>query len=140
VKNPEARDGGLDVSLFKLLSEAHPDAVVNLEHQYRMCEEIMTLSNELIYSGRLKCGTPEVAKRVLKIPDESGLQKFHQGTSCKTPCWMTDLFSESVKACFVDTDAVPATEEKKGDRTINTIEAELTCQVAKTVQVIVIDC
>ena len=127
VRNPEAREGGLDISLFKLLSEAQPQAVVNLEHQYRMCEEIMTLSNELIYSGRLKCGTPEVAKRSLKLPDVSKLQNFHRGIHA--PCWMTDLFSEDVKACFVDTDNVPAREEKKGDRTVNPIEAELTFQV-----------
>ncbi len=57
VQNEEARVGGLDVSLFKLLSDTHPESVVNLEHQYRMCEDIMTLSNTLIYNGRLKCGT-----------------------------------------------------------------------------------
>jgi len=130
VKNPEARDGGLDISLFRLLSEAQPQAVINLEHQYRMCKEIMTLSNELIYSGKLKCGTPEVANRALRLPDVSGLQMFHRNpTICQSPCWMADLFSENVKACFVDTDKVPAREEKKGDRTINPVEAELTFQV-----------
>lgn len=132
VKNPEAKEGGLDISLFKLLSEAQPQAVVSLEHQYRMCEEIMTLSNELIYSGRLKCGTPEVAKRALKIPDEKGLRKLHRdndSTSYQKKCWLKDLFAEGVKACFVDTDRVPAREVKKGDRTINPVEAELTYQV-----------
>ena len=43
VQNEEARNGGLDVSLFKLLSDTHPASVVNLEHQYRMCEDIMAL-------------------------------------------------------------------------------------------------
>jgi len=132
VKNLEAKEGGLDISLFKLLSEAQPQAVVSLEHQYRMCEEIMTLSNELIYSGRLKCGTPEVAKRALRLPDKAGLKALHRGSSgddCQAGCWLKDLFAEGVKACFVDTDQVPAREEKKGDRTINPIEAELTYQV-----------
>lgn len=108
-----------------------PQAVVNLEHQYRMCEEIMTLSNELIYSGRLKCGTPEVAKRALRLPDEEGLRKMHLGGGCEEQCWPKDLLREDVKACFVDTDLVPAKEEKKGDRTINTIEAELTAQIVE---------
>ena len=36
VANKEAQQGGLDVSLFKMLSDAQPSSVVNLEHQYRM--------------------------------------------------------------------------------------------------------
>jgi DNA replication ATP-dependent helicase Dna2 len=95
-----------------------------------MCEEIMTLSNELIYSGRLKCGTPEVAKRALKLPDPTGLEKLHRDNSnCNPRCWLADLFCESIKACFVDTDCIPAREEKQGDRTINRQEAELVFQV-----------
>ena len=69
VQNVEARKGGLDISLFKLLSDKHPQSVVNLEHQYRMCEEIMTLSNTLIYDGLLKCGNQAVAKRALTVPN-----------------------------------------------------------------------
>ena len=30
------RDGGMAVSLFRRLAEAHPAAVINLQHQYRM--------------------------------------------------------------------------------------------------------
>ena len=30
------RDGGLDVSLFRYLSEHHPNALVSLREQYRM--------------------------------------------------------------------------------------------------------
>jgi DNA replication ATP-dependent helicase Dna2 len=98
VRNPEARDGGLDISLFKLLSDTHPQAVVNLEHQYRMCEEIMTLSNELIYNGRLKCGNEMVAKRTLEIPNINGLERLHSSTVGKgcsgEPCWIKDLLAE----------------------------------------------
>ncbi|KAF5092734.1 hypothetical protein D0Z00_004437 [Geotrichum galactomycetum] len=54
VKSTEAQAGGLDVSLFKRLNDSHPEAVVHLEHQYRMCEDIMAVSNKLIYGGRLK--------------------------------------------------------------------------------------
>ncbi|KAH8109923.1 Dna2-domain-containing protein [Phellopilus nigrolimitatus] len=45
----DARKGGLDVSLFRRLSDAHPNAV-------------------LIYGDRLKCGSVEVARRSLQIP------------------------------------------------------------------------
>ena len=47
----------MDISLFKRLSERHPHAVVSLEHQYRMNQDIVELSNTLIYEQRLKCGT-----------------------------------------------------------------------------------
>lgn len=63
------REGGMDVSLFKRLSERHPHAVVNLEHQYRMHKDIMLLSNTLIYEHRLKCGTEETAERLLDLPN-----------------------------------------------------------------------
>lgn len=133
VKNPEAREGGLDVSLFKLLSEAHPEAVVSLEHQYRMCKEIMTLSNELIYNGRLKCGNQEVADKKLIIPNMQGLSKLHSASrSCTSdPCWIQDLLNENVKACFVNTDNVPAREERRGERINNPTEADLTFQLVE---------
>ncbi|KAK6531374.1 Tripartite DNA replication factor [Arthrobotrys megalospora] len=148
VRSPEAKAGGLDVSLFKLLSDAHPDSVVNLEHQYRMCEDIMALSNHLIYEGRLKCGTEKVAKSSLHIPNIQALEKFHKpsssssssssssgekmcGDSGAPSCWIKDLLKEDVKARFLNTDLVAAPEEKKGDRTYNPIEAELTRQLVE---------
>ncbi|KAF3079521.1 Tripartite DNA replication factor [Orbilia oligospora] len=143
VRSSEAKAGGLDVSLFKLLSDAHPESVVNLEHQYRMCEDIMALSNHLIYEGRLKCGTERVAKSSLHIPNIKALEAFHRpssggvaegGKMCGgdgTPCWIRDLLKEDVKAMFLNTDLVAAPEEKKGDRTYNPIEAELTRQLVE---------
>jgi DNA replication ATP-dependent helicase Dna2 len=76
VKSADALSGGLDLSLFRYLCETHPSAVVNLAHQYRMCEDIMFLSNNLIYDGQLKCGTKEVAQQVLRIPDKPNLSRF----------------------------------------------------------------
>ncbi|KAK4044231.1 hypothetical protein C8A01DRAFT_31544 [Parachaetomium inaequale] len=77
VQNEEARLGGLDVSLFKLLSDTHPQSVVNLEHQYRMSEDIMALSNTLIYNGRLKCGTESLRHAELHVPDMDALRTRH---------------------------------------------------------------
>jgi DNA replication ATP-dependent helicase Dna2 len=77
VQNEEARVGGLDVSLFKLLSDTHPQSVVNLEHQYRMSEDIMSLSNTLIYNGRLKCGTEALRFAELHVPDMDALRHRH---------------------------------------------------------------
>lgn len=61
------------MSLFRLLSEQHPQALTYLEHQYRMNEDIMFLSNSLVYDGKLKCGNIDVARRVLDIPDPRGM-------------------------------------------------------------------
>ncbi|KAK9325735.1 DNA replication factor Dna2-domain-containing protein [Lipomyces orientalis] len=136
VRNKEAKSEGLDISLFKLLSEAHPSAVATLEHQYRMCEEVMTLSNVLIYNGRLKCGTPEVAVRKLSVPRlQEGLDEIHSGCggNCKSErCWIADLLNEQTKVVFVDTDGVPAKETRKGDRIQNEIEAGLVTQFTES--------
>ena len=86
VRNVEAQKGGLDVSLFKLLSERYPCAMTVLEHQYRMNEDIMSLSNSLVYDGMLKCGNQSVAKRVLQIPDREQL------VSAKA--WVKDILSD----------------------------------------------
>ena len=59
----------MGISLFKRLSERHPHAVISLEHQYRMNQDIMELSNTLIYEHRLKCGTQGVARAVLELPN-----------------------------------------------------------------------
>ena len=151
VQNKEAQEGGLDISLFKLLSEKHPSSVVNLEHQYRMCEEIMTLSNTLIYNGRLKCGTPEVAKRSISILNFDALKHHHHHhrspppfspgqtpkSLCLSPtagtCWLHDLLTPSAKVRFVNTDPLlpHSRESAQGSRIINTTEASLCTQLVE---------
>lgn len=149
VQNKEAREGGLDTSLFKMLSDNHPSSVVNLEHQYRMCEEIMTLSNTLIYDGRLKCGTVAVANRSIIIPNIGALRQHHHNPLsilsvdpkkvCLGPtrgsCWLRDLLDPSLKACFVNTDPLlPLSREalESGSRVTNPCEANLTTQIVES--------
>ncbi|KAJ5505763.1 Dna2/Cas4 domain of unknown function DUF83 [Penicillium expansum] len=149
VQNKAAQEGGLDISLFKLLSDAQPDSVVNLEHQYRMCEEIMLLSNTLIYSGRLKCGTPQVAARSLDIPNINALEKFHvedmshapsqsQQEICPgtpdSPCWLRDLLAPSAKTRLVNTDPIgpAALEIAQGNRVVNHMEVFLCSQLVES--------
>ncbi|OGM44593.1 DNA replication helicase Dna2 [Aspergillus bombycis] len=145
VQNKEAQAGGLDVSLFKLLSDSHPASVVNLEHQYRMCKDIMLLSNTLIYSGQLKCGTQEVATRSLEVPNFGGLRHLHLdhirpqgqrqlclGTS-QGRCWLRDLVDPSIKTRLVNTDtlATPALDVAQGSRIVNPTEATLCAQLVE---------
>ncbi|KAI0674044.1 Dna2-domain-containing protein [Trametes maxima] len=132
VKNKAARQGGLEVSLFRRLSDAHPEAVVDLTHQYRMNSDIMLLSNKLIYSDRLKCGSEAVASRSLELPNEKFLHHLHaRSTRCVSECWMAKLMSESCKAVFVDTDRVPAQDSRVGDLVENKIEAQLVYQITE---------
>jgi DNA replication ATP-dependent helicase Dna2 len=93
VRSHDARKGGLDESLFKRLCRAHPEAVVDLRSQYRMNEDIMLVANELVYSNKLLCGTPEVAARSLLLPDPAGMERIHKLTAsrCEAKCWLRDV-------------------------------------------------
>lgn len=143
VQNKEALEGGLDVSLFRLLSERHPEAVVSLEHQYRMCSDIMTLSNQLIYSGRLKCGNDAVADRSLRIPNPTALHRHHyhsqapsQTPICYKPspstCHLSALLSPATKVLFLNTDSLLpfSAETSQGNRITNATEVTLLTQLA----------
>ena len=147
VQNDEARTGGLDISLFKLLSDTHPSSVVYLEHQYRMCEDVMALSNNLIYNGRLKCGSQEVADRRICIPNIDALKAHHhtpstilrtQRSICTAPvrgkCWLRDLLDPDTKVAFINTDPLlPASrEEAKGNRIVNPTEAAIVMQLVQS--------
>lgn len=145
VQNEEARAGGLDISLFKLLSDTHPSSVVNLEHQYRMCEDVMSLSNALIYEGRLKCGTESLRFQRLEVPDMDALQQKHYNQSniaqsgsiksiCTSPkansCWLRDLIDPEARVRFINTDKLPSNrEEAKGSRIVNPTEARIVVQL-----------
>ena len=107
MKNPEARKGGLDVSIFRRLSGAHPEAVVDLRLQYRMNSDIMLLSNQLIYDNRLSCGCEEVAKRSLSLPNRKFLNDLHPGSSSRprhcgggASCWLETLANDRFVAPF----------------------------------------
>lgn len=142
VQNEEARLGGLDISLFKLLSDTHPDSVVNLEHQYRMSEDIMTLSNTLIYEGHLKCGTEELRTRKIDIPNIDALRRHHYDAAALVSsqtnsfctdtgaCWLRDLVDPETRVSFINTDALPfSREEAKGNRIVNPCEARIVTQL-----------
>jgi DNA replication ATP-dependent helicase Dna2 len=147
VQNEEARRGGLDVSLFKLLSDTHPESVVSLEHQYRMSEDIMTLSNTLIYQGRLRCGTEELRTAKLDIPNMAGLRQRHYDADSVlqpgTPrsfcvgtngsCWLRQLLEPETRVRFINTDTLEdgAREEAKGNRIVNHAEAAVVIQLVE---------
>ncbi|QLC32690.1 AAA family ATPase [Halarchaeum sp. CBA1220] len=58
-------EGRLAESLFERLIEAHPEAGVLLESQYRMRQRIQAFSSTEFYDGRLRPATGEVATQSL---------------------------------------------------------------------------
>lgn len=68
---------------------------MDLRFQYRMNADIMLLSNRLIYSDRLKCGSEEVARRCLKLSGRKFLDRLHVGDMCvKKKCWLERVADE----------------------------------------------
>lgn len=143
VQSRSALEGGLDISLFRQLSEQHAEAVAALGRQYRMCEEIMMLSNELIYHGQLRCGNDAVAKRSLQCTsDQEAFGKFHrpstiQASSCTSDatCWLRHATDPHRKVVYANTDALGKTalETLTGGKNItNQLEATLAAQLVLT--------
>lgn len=138
VKDVEARKGGLDVSLFKILCEAHPDAVVELQHQYRMNADIMSVANELIYNHRLTCGTHELEKKRLEGVDLRRLTQLHRATqSAVCPghagnCWLQHVIDPSRSVIYVNTDQIAeAQEDRSQDQIINRAESIITSHIVE---------
>lgn len=117
VRNSAAREGGLDVSLFKRLSDAHPEGVAWLTEQYRMNGDIMELSNEMVYGGKLKVGNEGVGKRVLDLPRPEALDRYEG--------WVGEVLDPGRSVVFVDTDRLPARERKAGPLIDNPTEAAI---------------
>ncbi|KAI6100620.1 Dna2-domain-containing protein [Pisolithus sp. B1] len=129
-----SKKAGLEVSLFRRLSEAHPHAVTDLTYQYRMNEDIMQLSNKLIYSNRLRCGSEAVANRSLVLPDRTFIDNLRKSGDCLCSdgaCWLEYLLKEKCKAVFVDTDRVPAFDSRVGDLVQNEVEGKLVYQITE---------
>jgi DNA replication ATP-dependent helicase Dna2 len=83
VLDKRAAEGGLGISLFRQLCEAHPGSVVVLAHQYRMCRRVMGLANELVYGGQLVAGSRAVEEAVLELPRPQGLQQVRATSVCQ---------------------------------------------------------
>ncbi|MFW5916935.1 MAG: AAA domain-containing protein [Halorubrum sp.] len=59
-------ENDLQTSLFQRLIEAHPDASVMLDRQYRMSQRIQAFASAEFYDGALRPATPEVAGQTLR--------------------------------------------------------------------------
>ncbi|XP_070685993.1 DNA replication ATP-dependent helicase/nuclease DNA2 [Pempheris klunzingeri] len=128
VQNQEARSLGMDESLFKRL-ELHSEAVVQLNVQYRMNRQIMSLSNSLMYEGRLECGSERTATALLTLPFLLSVQSELSSYSKTDPqhdlAWIQDTLLPSNPVCFLDCSMVPALESVEQGGISNHTEAAL---------------
>uniref|UniRef100_A0A671YL56 DNA replication ATP-dependent helicase/nuclease n=1 Tax=Sparus aurata TaxID=8175 RepID=A0A671YL56_SPAAU len=105
VQNQEARSLGMDESLFKRL-ELHSEAVVQLNVQYRMNRQIMSLSNSLMYEGQLECGSERTATALLSLPFlisvQSELSSYSETEPQHDLAWIQATLLPSNPVCFLD--------------------------------------
>ena len=117
VQSKDAKEGGLDQSLFVLLQ--NDSNTTDLTIQYRMNSEIMRISNELTYNGVLKCANLDVLTQTLSPKDLSFLNQNN---------WISQVMASDLNksVLFIDTDAIPAPEVRdiKG-KVFNQFEAKI---------------
>lgn len=106
VASVQARKEGMDVSLFRRLSEAHPGAIQHLSFQYRMNADIMLLANRLIYGNKLKCGSFQVATNQLPI-------KIGAYDQCDPIPWPFDVLKNAQGVTFLNTDTMGIASESR---------------------------
>ncbi|RLN74259.1 hypothetical protein BBJ28_00009017, partial [Nothophytophthora sp. Chile5] len=105
VANAQARKEGMDVSLFRRLAEAHPEASQQLSYQYRMNRDIMFLANRLVYGDKLKCGSFGVASNHLKLRWRS-TQQQEQSANGHDALWPVRVLTNNQGVVFLDTDSM----------------------------------
>jgi ATP-dependent RNA/DNA helicase IGHMBP2 len=93
IKSVEAAKAGLSRTLFEKCVSAHPDAVLLLEEQYRMHEDIMGYPSQVFYENRLSADA-SVASELLFVGDQPlefidtagcGFNEKSEGTSVSNP-------------------------------------------------------
>ncbi|XP_028230377.1 DNA replication ATP-dependent helicase/nuclease DNA2-like [Glycine soja] len=94
-------------------SEAHLEAISALQSQ-----EILDLSNALIYGDRLRCGSFEAANAKLEF----------SGLNCGLP-WLEDVLNPRRPVIFIDTDKLAALEARDQKIVNNPIEAHIIAEV-----------
>eukprot|EP00047_Mylnosiga_fluctuans_P000645 m.197990 g.197990 ORF g.197990 m.197990 type:complete len:746 (+) comp10088_c0_seq51:4962-7199(+) len=122
VQSVEARTMGMEISLFKRLCDAHPEAVVALEFQYRMNADVMRLCNALIYGYRMRCANAFVSEARLAMPYEDVVRETY---SLPHQRWVHTAVSPSNSVLFFDTDEVPGKEVRIGETISNPVESAL---------------
>jgi DNA replication ATP-dependent helicase Dna2 len=111
-------ENDLGTSLFERLIDAHPEAGVMLDRQYRMSQRVQWFSSEEFYDGALRPATPEVAGR--RLSDLAGVD------TSRLPAHLRDAVA------FVDPAGrqVGNTNPAEADAVAETVRASLDAGVA----------
>ena len=115
-------------SLFRILCEAHPSAVVTLRTQYRMNNEILRVCNELIYDFRMRTGSSFVGHKRLRIPRPEIIGEFDEYHRR----WLEAVINPDPPVLVVNTDDVKMMEAKGSGSKLNHGEAAIVASVAIT--------
>jgi DNA replication ATP-dependent helicase Dna2 len=113
IKNKEARQLGMSVSLFEWLNSK--EGSIELVQQYRMNKDIMSLANQITYSGKLECVSSLIAERKIKMNPKFSMPEKVQR-----------IFADSV--VFIDTSEImklSATTNATENVTSNLTEVEI---------------
>ena len=70
VKSTLADKKGMGVSLFERLCKLHPQCMTLFKKQYRMCADILELSNSIIYHGVMQTGNQQIAEQTQSFPTD----------------------------------------------------------------------
>jgi hypothetical protein len=100
VVSQEACTMGMNVSLLQRLAMAQPQSVVCLTAQYRMNANIMAISNNLFYQGKMTCAKTNEKDSILDMPNLASLSSSHNTILS----WMTNVLLPSNDVVFVNTD------------------------------------
>lgn len=127
---------GLSQSLFKILGDKFPQLVAQLTYQYRMCEEIMQISNILTYDGRLKCGNQKVAEQSLYVPSPEKVDMYvDHPIEHRLNLWMDKILNPKNKVIFLNHDNLPGYERIVGEKVENPTEVELIYHIIESLTV-----
>lgn len=127
-------------NFFSLMSS--PVSTVKLNRQYRMNYSITKLANALVYDNQMVCGSEDLEKAYLKLP-EKRLMEFLK-TQVTIPPARTVLCGVVSKkrekgAVFVDTSNVQAYEQRAEQSLSNESEKNMVITCARIlVEVIIV--
>jgi DNA replication ATP-dependent helicase Dna2 len=113
-------------SLFRVLCESNPHALVTLRTQYRMNNEIMRICNELVYGFRMRTGLSLVSHGRLSLPRLEAIDEFdayHKN-------WIFPALLAEPPVLVYDTDTVPMRERRGRGSKVNYGEAAIVSAIA----------
>ncbi|BET02371.1 DNA replication helicase DNA2 [Nesidiocoris tenuis] len=117
VMNKQAKEFGLDVSLFQRLDR--PAVTTRLTRQYRMNRPINDLANRVSYDGLLECGSDAIATATLN----------YAGETTRSEDWIVRPLSKHIDDSII---IVNMKGQKESSKTAeNRLEAEVVLQVAQ---------